>query len=73
MAATRPSVAVVASVAGGPLTSPLNLAGISPSGPAQVYRWTGGAIRRLADRPVPAAGFSATYPAASVTVYVVPS
>ncbi len=55
------------------LTSPLALAGISPSGKAQVWRWTGGAIRRVADRAVPPVGFTATYPSRSLTLYVIPS
>ena len=38
---------------------------------AQTYRWTGAAIRRLADGAVPAAGFTATYPAHSATVYAI--
>jgi hypothetical protein len=47
---------------GGDLQSPLNLSGISPSGPAQVWRWTGGAISHESNRSVPASGFTATYP-----------
>ena len=43
-----------------------------PGRPAEVYRWTGAAIRRLGDRAVPADGFSATYPARSATVYEIP-
>ena len=54
------------------LTSRLDLAGIAPGGSAEVYRWTGSAIRRLGDRAVPADGFSATYPARSATVYEIP-
>lgn len=57
----------------GVLESPLNLSGISPSGNAQVWRWTGGAITHVANRSVPAAGFTATNPARSLTLYVIPS
>ncbi len=38
------------------LTSRLDLTGIPATSAAQVYSWTGGAIRRLADRAVPAPG-----------------
>ena len=57
----------------GALESPLNLSGISPSGAAQVWRWTGGAIGHVANRSVPASGFSATYPGRSLTLYVLPA
>jgi hypothetical protein len=57
----------------GDLESPLNLSGISPSGQAQVWRWTGGAIQHVSNRSVPAGGFSATYPARSLTLYVIPT
>ena len=55
------------------LESPLNLSGISPKGQAQVWRWTGGAIQHASNRTVPAAGFTATYPARSLTLYVIPA
>jgi len=55
------------------LQSKLSLAGISSSGNAQVWRWTGGSINRMSDRTVPAGGFSATYPGQSLTMYVIPS
>lgn len=55
------------------LESPLNLAGISPRGKAQVWRWTGDAISHMGDRSVPAGGFTATYPARSLTLYVIPA
>jgi hypothetical protein len=53
------------------LTSRLELTGIGATAAARAYRWTGGAIRRLADRAVPAGGFSATYPRRSATVYAI--
>jgi Glycoside hydrolase family 44 len=55
------------------LESKLSLSGISPSGKAQVWRWTGGSIDRMSDRTVPAGGFSASYPGQSLTLYVIPS
>ena len=54
------------------LTSRLDLTGIPATSAAHVYGWTGGAILRLADRAVPAPGFSAAYPARSATLYVIP-
>jgi hypothetical protein len=56
-----------------PLTSPLALAGATPGGPAQVWQWTGGAIARAADQSVGASGFTATYPARSLTLLLVPT
>ena len=55
-----------------PLTSPLSLSGITPSGPAQVWQWSGEAITRLANQTVGAGGFSTTYPAHSLTLFAVP-
>jgi hypothetical protein len=57
----------------GSLQSSLALSGISPAGKAQVWRWTGGAISRIGDRNVPAAGFTATYPGRSLTLFVIPA
>jgi len=57
----------------GTLNSTLSLAGISPSGKAGVWRWSGGAIDHLADRPAPPGGFSASYPGRSLTLYVIPT
>ena len=54
------------------LRSRLSLSGIPPSGKAQVWRWTGGAIDRMTDRSVPTSGFEATYPGRSLTLYVTP-
>jgi hypothetical protein len=53
-----------------PLTSALSLSGVSPSGPAQVWQWTGGAITRQHDQSVGATGFTTTYPPRSITLLV---
>ena len=50
----------------------LSLSGISPSGRAQVSRWTGGSINRMSDRSVPPSGFEATYAGRPLTLYVIP-
>ena len=59
----------------GNLTSSLNLSGFSPGASAQVYRYSAanlGAITRQADQKVGASGFTATYPANSITLIVIP-
>lgn len=59
---------------GGDITSALSLSGFTPSGNAAVYRYSSaslGAIQHLADQPVAASGFQATYPANSITLYVI--
>ena len=55
------------------LTSHLSLAGLTPTGNAQVFRWAGSGIARLSNLAVPASGFSATYPARSITLYSIPA
>jgi len=55
------------------LTSPLSLNGVTPAGPAQVWQWTGGSITRKADQTLSASGFTATYPAESLTLFVIPT
>ncbi len=58
-----------------PLTSPLTLSGFTPSGSAQVYRYSAAnlnAIQHLANQAVSASGFSASYPANSITLLVIP-
>ena len=57
------------------LTSSVGLAGFAPGGPAQVFSWSGvaGGIKRIADQPVDASGFNATFPARSMTMVVVPA
>jgi hypothetical protein len=55
-----------------PLTSPLKLAGIEAAPAAEAWQWTGAAIEHLADQSVVTGGLTATYPAQSMTLYVVP-
>lgn len=58
------------------LTSQLSLANYSPSGMAQVYRYSAqnlSAIQRLADVPVASNGFQASFPASSITLFVLNS
>jgi hypothetical protein len=54
------------------LESPLALSGLAAAGRARVWRWTGGAINHVANRDV-AGGFTATYPARSLTLLVIPA
>jgi hypothetical protein len=57
------------------LTSTLTLANFSPAASAQVYTYSSAnltAIVRAADQPVTAGGFSATFPANSITLIVIP-
>ncbi len=57
------------------LTSKLDLSGFSPSGSAEVYRYSAanlGAIVRETNQPISASGFTATYPASSITLMVIP-
>jgi hypothetical protein len=58
------------------LTSPVTLGNFSPSAAAQVYRYSAAnlaAIVREADLPVSQTGFTATFPASSLTLLVVPA
>jgi hypothetical protein len=53
----------------------VGLAGFTPTGAAAVYRYSAanlGTIVRQADQTVPASGFSATLPAESITLMVLP-
>lgn len=52
--------------------SRLALSGVAPAGRALMWRWTGAAINHVANRDV-AGGFTATYPARSLTLFVVPA
>lgn len=57
-----------------PQTSTVMLSGFSPSSGALAYRYSTGntsAIVRLADQAVGAAGFTATFPPASMTLFVI--
>ncbi|MBA3717056.1 MAG: glycoside hydrolase family 44 protein, partial [Actinobacteria bacterium] len=52
------------------LTSPLSVSGFALPASARAFRWSGEAkIDRLADQPVSGTGFTATYPARSITVF----
>jgi len=65
---------VVVNKSGDDLTSPVSLAGVSAT-TAQVYRYSGAnlaGIVREADQPVASSGFTATFPANSVTHLVLP-
>jgi hypothetical protein len=64
----------------GDLTCPINVAGFRAGKTAQVYRYSAAdlsAVRRQPDQPVGAIssgeGFTATYPASSITLMVIPS
>jgi len=57
------------------ITSALSLAHFSPGASAQVYRYSSAnltAIVHAADQPLTAGGFSATFPANSITLIVIP-
>lgn len=54
------------------LSSRLALTGIASSGPAQTWRWTGGAITPVAGgTPIQSGAITATYPARSMTLFVI--
>ena len=56
-----------------PLTSTLSLSGFDPAPAAAVYRYSAAnlsAIAHLPDQTVTAAGFTATYPAQSITLFI---
>ena len=66
---------MVVNKSGASQTSALSLSGFSPSGPALVYRYSDAnltAIVHEADQTVTTSGFTATYPANSITLFVVP-
>jgi PKD repeat protein len=57
-------------------SSAVYLAGFTPQTTAGVYRYSPAnleAIEHLADQPLTAGGFTATFPANSITLYVIPS
>src|SRR5205085_513498 len=72
--ADRALTVLVANDTASAITAPLALANASPGPAAQVWRWQAppGTIVRAADQPVSAGGFAATYPARSLTLFVVP-
>lgn len=67
--------AMVVNKTAGDLTSPVSLAGFSPAGNAQVWTYSGAdtsAITRGGDLAVGATGLTATFPADSITLLVLP-
>ncbi len=59
----------------GALTGDLSLAGFTPSGPAQVYRYSAANLNAIVPQPdqaVTPTGFSASFPANSATLLVLP-
>ena len=67
---------IVINKTGQALTSSLSLAHFAPGANAQVYTYSSAnltAIVRAADQPVTASGFSATFPANSITLFVIPT
>jgi hypothetical protein len=57
------------------LTSQVDLAGFSPAAGAQVYRYSAADTQHIVQQPdqgVSASGFSATFPASSITLVVIP-
>lgn len=56
------------------LTSQINLANFTPSGAAQVYRYSAAALQQIVKQPDQPVGssFSATFPASSITLMVLP-
>jgi hypothetical protein len=66
--------AIVINKSDAPQTSVLSWSGFTPAGSAAAFRYSGAnlaAIVRLADQSVTATGFSATFPAASMTLFIV--
>jgi hypothetical protein len=66
---------IVINKTGGDLTSSVALSGFSPAATAQVYRYSSAnlnAIVKQPDQAVSAGGFSATFPANSITLVVIP-
>lgn len=60
----------------GALTTTLALTGFTPASSAQVYRYSGANLGAIVSQPsqvVNAGGFTATYPASSITLFVIPS
>jgi hypothetical protein len=57
---------------GSALTSRLALTGIATAGVAQTWRWTGGSITQVTGgTPIVGGAIAATYPATSMTLYVI--
>jgi hypothetical protein len=67
---------MVVNKSGESTTSALTLSNFCPTASADVYRYSDanlGAIVHLASQPVTATGFTATYPANSITLFVLPN
>jgi hypothetical protein len=67
---------VVINKTGNALTSALSLSGFSPATSAQVYRYSAASLGAIVTQPpqtVLANGFTATYPANSITLFVIPT
>ena len=59
----------------GALSAPLSISGVTPGANAALYRYSGdntAAIVHLADQPVTQGGFTATYPANSLSLFIIP-
>ena len=66
---------IVVNKTGGDLTSGIALSGFGPAATARVYRYSPanlGAIVRQPDQALSASGFSATFPASSITLVAIP-
>lgn len=66
---------VIINKTAGALNANLTLAGFTPSGNGQVYRYSSAnlnAIQHLADQAVSVGGFSANFPANSITLIIIP-
>ncbi len=58
------------------LTSTVSLAGFTPAAAASVYRYSAADLHAIVpqpDQPVTASGFTATFPPASITLFVIPT
>ncbi len=66
---------IVINKTSGSLTSAVSLAGFSPSGPAQIFRYSSAnttAIEQLEAQAVGADGFTATFASNSISLFVIP-
>jgi hypothetical protein len=73
--ATGELTAIVVNKTSGALEATVALTGFAPDGPVQVFRYSGanlGAIEREPDLAATPAGLTATFPASSITLLVVP-
>jgi hypothetical protein len=66
---------VIINKTGGSLAADVSLAGFTPAGAAQVYRYSAANLNAIVQQPnqvVDANGFSASFPANSITLVVIP-